>query len=75
MSKYEIHQEFYYYDEWQTIKIFSEKFMTFVEAEAFLLNLGLLPVEDFYRLEGEYLLSHNEYARPTYSIVKVRGAK
>jgi|9_EtaG_2_1085328.scaffolds.fasta_scaffold09662_3 hypothetical protein len=71
MNKYEIHQEFYYYNEWETVRIFDEKFETFVEAEAHLLDLGLLPIEDFYQLEGQYLLSHNEYARPTYSIVKV----
>tara|TARA_R100001163_G_C5061672_1_gene198609 strand:+ start:748 stop:1107 length:360 start_codon:yes stop_codon:yes gene_type:complete len=72
MSKYEIHQEFYYYNEWKTVRIYNDKFETFVEAEAHLLDLGLLPIEDFYQLEGQYLLSHNEYARPTYTIVKVK---
>jgi hypothetical protein len=71
MNKYEIHQEFYYYNEWQTVRVFDEKFETFEAAEKYLLDLGLIPVEDFYQLEGEYLLSHNEYARPTYNIVKV----
>jgi len=75
MSKYEIHQEYYYYNEWETVRIFDEKFETFEEAEAYLLDLGLIACEDFYHAQGKYYLSHNEYARPTYTIVKVGGAE
>tara|TARA_R100000353_G_C6477116_1_gene188116 strand:+ start:313 stop:615 length:303 start_codon:yes stop_codon:yes gene_type:complete len=71
MSKYEIHQEFYYYNESETVKIFNEKFETFKDAEAYLLLLGLIRVEGFFQQKGAYLLHHNEYARPTYTIVKV----
>ena len=75
MSKYEIHQEFYYYNLKDTVRVFYKKFETFAEAERHLLEMGLIRCEDFYHAEGRYTLNHNEYARPTYTIVKVGGAE
>ena len=71
MNKYEIHQEYYYYNHKNTVRVFYQKFETFEEAERHLLEMGLIACEDFYHASGRYYLNDDEYARPTYIIVKV----
>mgnify|MGYP001215127984 FL=1 len=67
---YTIQVEYFYYNTPEYKINMDISFMYIQDAIDYILGMGCEPVDDYdYLPKGRYYLSHNEYARPVYSVM------